>query len=614
MTNCYKLNPLSRVACPRLCVGTMGPRAGLYLPILLALFLAGCGSDPSENTAASQVTTEAVQPVNELDLAMQTVATLPVSKDGENASRALYYLNQWANQEEKTPLDFEKDPMLAHTPRSYENAPPLLDLGRPRYESPDLFYLQECHWFRDIARRVSPRPVSSNLDRWLKELEKKIGITSVDNLRGAERLFDWTICNIQLDPLPPPPKAAVAGVGENDPASLPAPLRGEKGPGYSQLPWQTLLFGHGDAQERSRVFMLLCRQAKIQAHILGVQDASGSGSVRPWLCGVVIKDQLYLFDAELGLAIPGPGGNGIATLEQVVSDPALVRALDLEGEATYPVTEAELKSVSVLIDAEPESLSLRMKMLEAALTGKQQVVLTCQPSMLEKDLRKCKHVSGVSIWRISLEAVVFQIAQGMLRQSNPAAMTEHQRVLFIFFPPHPLAEARHLQFEGQFDQQGEDDRPGSCQIYARLRLPDKAIESLETSSDARQILGVNDAMLSKDKKQRQTQLEDSMRIARLLKSHATYWIGLSHLDAGDYGAAAQWFKERTLEGNPDSPWRSGARYNLGRCYEEVGKWQAAREVYLADDSPQRHGNLLRARWLEEKSATAAERSVPSEKR
>lgn len=570
--------------------------------LAIALVLSGCGSDPRENTASSQTTKQAVQPVGILELGMQAVAMLPVSKDGDNVGRALFYLNQWVNQEENITVEFQKDAMLAHTPRSYEMAPPLRDLERRRYELPDLYYLQECLWFRDVANRVSPRKAPPELASWLQGLEKQIGVADAEALRGAERMFDWTICNIQLDKMPPPPKAPVVGAGVNDPSSMPAPLRGEKGPGYSQLPWQTLLYGHGDAWERSRVFMLIARQAGVQAHMLGVQDESGSGAVRPWLCGVHIKNQLYLFDAELGLPVPGPEGKGIATLEQVVADPALIRALDVEGEPPYQLSDEELKNVSILIDAEPESLSLRMQMLESALIGNQRVALTCQPSKLEKELRKCKHISGISIWRISLEAVLYQIAQSILRHQDPVAMAEHSRVAFIFFPPHPLAEARHLQLVGKFDQDSDEDEPGACQVYAQLRLPDKAIESLELSSEARQILGVNEAMLPKEPKQRQMQLEESMRLARLIKSHATYWIGLSHLDAGSFEVAIEWFKNRTLEGTPDSPWHAGARYNLGRCYEGLGEWQAARDIYLADDSPQRQGNLQRARWIQERSS------------
>ncbi|MCA9241794.1 MAG: hypothetical protein KDA37_16405, partial [Planctomycetales bacterium] len=42
---------------------------------------------------------------------------------------------------------------------------------------------------------------------------------------------------------------------------------------------------------------------------------------------------------------------------------------------------------------------------------------------------------------------------------------------------------------------------------------------------------------------------------------------------------------------------AGIRYNLARAYESLGDNQRAAELLLADDSPQRHGNRLRAARL-----------------
>lgn len=571
--------------------------------LLTAMFLCGvlmyngCGSDPRENTAGSNTPREEAQTANNLDLAMQAITTMPVSKDNENPGRALYYLNEWIAQLEAPAQRFVPDPLLAHTPRAYENAPPIKDLDRRRFDSPDLFYLQQCLWLRDIASRVAPRPAPPEFQPWLKDLEKQIGITEAEHVRSAERLFDWTICNIQLDKLPPPPKAAAAGVGKFDVSSLPGPVRGEKGPGYWQLPWQALLYGHGDSWQRSRVFILMCRQAGITAHMLGIQDVSGSGAVRPWLCGALIKEQLYLFDAELGLPILAPDGRGIATLEQVVADPGLIRAMDVPGEAPYPVTNEELKGVQVLIDAEPESLALRMQLLESVLIGKNRVVLHCRPSAEEKEVRKCKHISGVSIWRICLEAVLYQTAQAYVRQKNPALQASHYRETYMFFPPNPLAEARHLEFKGQFDAEGAGKNGGACQIFGKLRIPNSTIEFLDSSSTARKMLGMPDEAFSKEPKIRNQQIQDLMVVARNAKNHATYWIGLCHFDAGDYTAAAEWFADRTIAESKDSPWLNAARYNLARCYEAEGKWDEAREIYIADESPQKIGNLLRAQRI-----------------
>jgi len=572
--------------------------AVLAVALLLgfAFLIAGCSSDPRDNISGGHAQQENAQTTSSLDLAMAAVAGMPVSKDSESPAKALFHLNQWIGEVGDPAKRFEKDPILSNTPRSYVDTPPVLEIDRRNFESHDLFYLQQCLWFRDIANRVTPRPAPPELAPWFKTLEKQIGISEAERLRSAERLFDWTICSIQLDKLPPPPKAASVGVGSADLASRPAPLRGEVGPGYWQLPWQVLLYGHGDSWQRSRLFVLLCRQAGITAHMLGVQDESGSGAIKPWACGVLIKGELYLFDARLGLPILGSDG-GIATLAQVVADPALIRAMDYPGEPPYPVTDAELKGINVLLDAEPQALSLRMQLLESVLIGNKRVVLTCRATDEEIEVRKCKHISGVSLWRISLEAVLFQMIQELMRQQNKALQAAHLRDTYMFFPPQGLAEARHLQFEGHFYEQKEEGKPGACQVYDRLRMPNSAIESLETSSEARQLLGMKEEQLNKDPKLRAQQIKDLAGIAQTTKNHATYWISLCHFDAGDFPTAEEWLRDRTIQGTPDSPWLPAASYNLARCYEAQGRWEEARELYQADESPQRAGNLLRAQRI-----------------
>jgi TolA-binding protein len=82
------------------------------------------------------------------------------------------------------------------------------------------------------------------------------------------------------------------------------------------------------------------------------------------------------------------------------------------------------------------------------------------------------------------------------------------------------------------------------------------------------------------------------------KQHASYWMGLVHYEGGKYEAAIEWLDERTIKSPLPSPWLAGARYNLARSYEALGQNDKAIALLRADDSPQRHGNLLRAARLE----------------
>ena len=85
-----------------------------------------------------------------------------------------------------------------------------------------------------------------------------------------------------------------------------------------------------------------------------------------------------------------------------------------------------------------------------------------------------------------------------------------------------------------------------------------------------------------------------------IKQNATYWLGMIHFETGRFETAVDWLKQRTLEASDQNPWKPGARYNLARVYEAQGNLELARKTLLLDDSPQKHGNLLLARYLRER--------------
>ena len=101
---------------------------------------------------------------------------------------------------------------------------------------------------------------------------------------------------------------------------------------------------------------------------------------------------------------------------------------------------------------------------------------------------------------------------------------------------------------------------------------------------------------------------DKIAIYNVAKQNASYWLGLLSYDDGRYGTAADWLARRTLEDYPDGPWTNGARYNLARAYEALGRFEDAIELLKQDDSPGRHGSLLRARQLVGKAEAAKTKS------
>jgi hypothetical protein len=69
--------------------------------------------------------------------------------------------------------------------------------------------------------------------------------------------------------------------------------------------------------------------------------------------------------------------------------------------------------------------------------------------------------------------------------------------------------------------------------------------------------------------------------------------------------AAHWLGRPELESG-DSALRSGAKYNLARTNEALGKLEEAAALLEDETSPQRLGNKLRARRLKGQADTPSE--------
>ncbi len=476
-------------------------------------------------------------------------------------------LNQWSLQD-KPQHDWRPDPLVADLPDDLRNLMAVKLLDSTQYRMPDdAWFLQESLWLRNISRRV-------RADQF-------------EDLAVAERLFDWTVRNIQLEP-DTPSKA------------------------IRHQPFETLLFGRGQAVQRAWLFILLARQQGLDVVMLAVADKDGNSS-RLWLPALLSGGELYLFDCRLGLPIPGPEGRGVATLAGVVSDPTLLHKLDLDSDHPYPVQAEDLASVAAFVEASPHELSRRMALVESRLSGKKKMALTSPGSALVDRVSKVSHVAraqlwtlpfDVALWRSRLdeaglkaanrEMFVFQVLPTLLtgRANEPLVDRRGQPV----FQPQPtLLTARTLDFKGEYD--GEN---GAKSYYLKARPPDAAIENFK----------LPDELVKNISKEDISRIEAAqVLIMRRAKQNASYWLGLVHFSQQNYPEAIDFFAKRTLEASPKGPWSDGARYNLARSYEATGEIDKAVALYESDTSTQAHGNKLRARWLKERGSAAQSASA-----
>lgn len=453
----------------------------------------------------------------------------------------------------------------------------------------DVQFLRDALVARNISSWVSELPIEdASMQQWLEEISENDPIKS-EQLGIAYRLFDWTIRNVQLDALP-------SWTDEVDDTSA-DPI-----PGGRFDPVETLRLGHGDALERARLFIALSRQQGLTVVMLA-RDVD-EGFPHPWAAALLLNDDLYLFEPTLGLPLPGENDRGIVTLAQLVESPSLLRQLDVENLPS-PIEPSDLQEVVALIDAEPTFVSQRMRALESRLVGDRKMTLSIKPMRLASQLKAMEPISDAQLWLVPLEVILYRARLSQDSEAWTAWLEEY----WSFLQLTPFSQARAAHFRGELDS--TETLPGAKRQYMDSRPTSQSLETLTAPTTAEELLRATDQMPIDVSQRREAianlkqNLEEQGAAAERIKRAASYYLGLATYDSGEVSVAASLFRGRVIEATPDSRWIDGANYNLARSYELLASrsdsatlYQQAIELYRSSDTPQRHGNLIRARRLE----------------
>jgi hypothetical protein len=539
--------------------------------VMAAIGLAGCDSAKDKKVSRGP-SKQANAQGGLFDSVADSLDRMEQFETGQILKQICDRLNQWYLQDNPK-ITWQPDPLIAELPDDLRSTLAVKLLDSTQYRLPDdAWFLQESVWLRDISR-------AARGDQF-------------EDLAVAERLFDWTVRNIQLEP---------------DAEPTAQTLR--------HRPFEILLNGRGQARDRAWLFTLLARQQGLDVVLLGF-EAYGDKPARLWLPALLSGDQLYLFDCRLGLPIPSPErkpspeGKGVATLEQVVADPQLLRGLDLDEVHPYPVTAEDLAHTVAFVEGSPRSLSRRMALVESRLTGKRKIVLTSPGNALAQRVKKIPHVGAVRLWTWPFEIALWQskLDDAALRAANremflfqalPTVVygrsgeaIADERGLPIFQPQPTLMTARTLDFKGKYDGEG-----GAKSFYLKARPTDANIDRFHLPGE----------VLKQVRQEDVSKIEaGQILVMRRAKQNASYWLGLVHYEQQNYPEAIDFFSNRTIKATPGGPWSAGARYNLARSYEAMGENAKAIALLESDkESPQSHGNQLRARRLKDAQAPAA---------
>jgi tetratricopeptide (TPR) repeat protein len=509
--------------------------------LLLATFVFATGCDqtqskrPSSKKGFATVGSRTRQNDENLTYALRLVRGVDAATNGDALAPIVARLNQWGQQVAPKD-DWKPDSLLLTLPENLRQAKALRGLAGLDFPQSDGPELVQVVWLNEIARRASG--------------------ASSESLAKAQSLFDWVVRNIQIEP-------DGEGVLQN---------------GSTQI----LLFGRGSAADRAWIFSLLARQQGLDVVLLALPGKSATDEPKLWLPALLEKGELYLFDTRLGLPIAGPAGQPVATLNQVIADDNLLRAMDADDEHLYPVKSEDLHDLVVFVEGSPLYLSHRMQLAEEKLGGNESLILSAHPQQVADQLSGKPGIAAVRLWPLpyerlrSVEQPTREYAERMVREMGPFQQTPQ------------LWQGRVLDLLGRYES------PNSASAMYQDARPSDA-----TLSQQR---GVAEKQAQPQQRAMATFGVDMRAIA---KQDASYWLGLLAFERGNYPAAIDYLNTRVLQAAPDGPWTFGARYNLGRTYEAQGQVDAAIRAYQSDYSPQRHGNLLRAKRLREAQGKSA---------
>jgi hypothetical protein len=239
----------------------------------------------------------------------------------------------------------------------------LRTLEQLAFDAVDAAYLNRAFLFQDALEELQedvgrpPREPGPERQRWQRRL--------------AEHAFAWCMRHVQYQPR------------RTDMDTWPA--------------HEVLRRGTGDAEERALVYLALLEQSDLVAAAV-LRRSPESTSEEPiyslWLVGVLVGDDLLLFDTRRGEMLRQGNGEPL-TLRHLLKNPA---ALDRLPDAERPKPE-ELKELRLGLFTELPALSPKMETLEKWLGPERKVRLFVQLEKRRQELEQAGLGLPVMYWR-----------------------------------------------------------------------------------------------------------------------------------------------------------------------------------------------------------------------
>jgi hypothetical protein len=531
-------------------------------------------------------------------------------------------LNRWATKLKSDPkgvgVEWKLDESVAPIVAEFEQYPIVKNIDELTFAGVDSHYLRQSDWCEAIVKRVTTvkHPLmfelfrmsagdqvataesATELNELVKALNPDVSTDQLKKLVDSIKLFDWVVRNTQLEAEYTPTEEEINnGRLSETPTGKPW-SNGIRGTGYNSTPFQLLTYGRGDYVERAKLFIKLLEHNDTTAVMLTVGEM-------PWTVGVEIGGQLYLFDTKLGLPIPKDKFGSVATLADVRKNPEILNRLDLtldesiESDNKYWVKSDKLGDIAGLIYVAPESVSYRMRVLEQTMVG-DKLLLTTDLTKTRATLAKIENLP-TKIWDIEFKNLAYRwtLRDALIRSKTDDSLPAK---LFWYYDNEAYVDmfesyrtSRNMFAHGLFEADLTADEYNVIENFYLLMYDDKKIDELATNTPLLLRLGILQTK-NQNAKQFQERIQSVQSQMRLVRRDAGLFLAQSHFDNGNIGTAGNWL-ERISVKEDALRWSNAIRYLMGRSFESRREYDRAIAELKKSNGPDRHGNLLRMRYL-----------------
>ncbi|MDB5339003.1 MAG: hypothetical protein JWN70_4622 [Planctomycetaceae bacterium] len=376
-------------------------------------------------------------------------------------------------------------------------------------------------------------------------------------------------------------------------------------------PYQLYLLGKTTPADRGWLFAELLRQLRINAVILSApmpKDAEDWDTNQPFLVGVLLDKQVYLFDPHLGLPLTVPSAAGtapvIATLEQARTNPEVLKQYTLAEDKPYHITPELLKSPGVFLVGDTGLWCYRFSRLQKAFTGNRAMVIS-EPLVDQEGQQGL--VTRVSNWPgqpwAASQIAIWTYPE--TQQSGAESLSaQHQQTLTRITDGWRMPIVVEQLKNGE--KVAENRRATNLFLFARLDHAQGKLDDAVKGYTHVRVELVNLVVRGNVR-----EITERLKYAVMMAAEDTlYWTGVCKLDQGgkvDRRIATDKLLQY-LKDYPKGRWVDACHIQLAQLAADAGNPAAAVAELdkVAADHPQAQGlAFLKQRWSKAAPATPA---------